>query len=752
MSKNPNFRMLSPFLPPPPPPLRRRQLGLIPWCQVVINRFIKILKEFLKEFRFRISGVSIVGMMIFGLPSILSQPKVPLLNHNQPSQTLHQANQQRRLQETQNLLASRFQTSAPNFLPNMPFGGFNMRGEKVTPKRNLTVAQAAAITDGSIPSSEIEKEVKQITIARNRTYNIYLFTHKGKKYWHPYGNAMTYKPSRKDITTLCEKVEEQFKDYELPPGYTIELDHSVPQSFARAMGLPNDEGAVVFVPGFANAVRTNNQELIDPFTNFDWRLSEEEQEPGGQYEINSLLELSFSRLTDALHRNLLLYCKDTNHVKNLLEKNIDLSIYIDCYAEIAKGYAEAFQHDLTYHRANFANTYDVPYDSKSSLFALYNELLFHGLDDDFDKAQLYAINYFKKLGPDQNRVTPEFLIQQIVDTYLDQYAISRRLQSWILSDKYKTHAAEILDSRFNSYKTVISNLIENCKNFGLDIDTTRSQQLLENFEQDYTLLKKLKKVFISMEDLFKAIFSDKKGEISLGNFYNTNGYGTGEKINLDLNFADLSPKVVPGKKNSFALKRNKNEEVTTQVNESSYQKRIKEEIKKLGGTVPSFESYSKIDDTDDNVAFWPGGSGWPKNRGVDDGGGGGPGGGGPGGAGPGDGGPGDGGPGGGGPGGGGSKSRSDDQDEDKGPGGGNPGGGGSAGGSSAGGSSAGGGSAGGGSAGGGRGYGSIGSQSGKGGDDPKGKDSKRYGAPTRPKSAWEKDWQIGTQPELKNKE
>ena len=51
-----------------------------------------------------------------------------------------------------------------------------------------------------------------------------------------------------------------------------------------------------------------------------------------------------------------------------------------------------------------------------------------------------------------------------------------------------------------------------------------------------------------MEDLFKAIFSDKKGEISLGNFYNTNGYGTGEKINLDLNFADLSPKVVPGKK------------------------------------------------------------------------------------------------------------------------------------------------------------------------------------------------------------
>ena len=85
-----------------------------------------------------------------------------------------------------------------------------MRGEKVTPKRNLTVAQAAAITDGSIPSSEIEKEVKQITIARNRTYNVYLFTHKGKKYWHPYGNAMTYKPSRKDITTLCEKVEEQF--------------------------------------------------------------------------------------------------------------------------------------------------------------------------------------------------------------------------------------------------------------------------------------------------------------------------------------------------------------------------------------------------------------------------------------------------------------------------------------------------------------------------------------------------------------
>lgn len=272
MNKNPNFRMLPPPSPPLPP-YRRRQLGLIPWCQVVINRFIKILREFLNKFRFKIAGVSIVGMMIFGLPSILSQPKVPLLNHNQPSQTLHQANQQKRLQETQNLLASRLQTSAPNFLPNMPFGGFNMRGEKVTPKRNLTVAQAAAITDGSIPSSEIEKEVKQITVARNRTYNVYLFTHKGKKYWHCYGNVMTYKPSRTDITTLCDMVAEKFKGYNLPPGYTVELDHSLPQSFARAMGLPNDEGAVVFVPGFANAVRTNNQELIDPFTNFDWRLN-----------------------------------------------------------------------------------------------------------------------------------------------------------------------------------------------------------------------------------------------------------------------------------------------------------------------------------------------------------------------------------------------------------------------------------------------------------------------------------------------
>ena len=80
---------------------------------------------------------------------------------------------------------------------------------------------------------------------------------------------MTYKPSQTDIQDLCACVRQKFQGYDLPEGFTIELDHAILKSFAIAMGKPRSEGAVVFVPGFANAVRTNDKELILDFSNFD---------------------------------------------------------------------------------------------------------------------------------------------------------------------------------------------------------------------------------------------------------------------------------------------------------------------------------------------------------------------------------------------------------------------------------------------------------------------------------------------------
>ncbi len=65
--------------------------------------------------------------------------------------------------------------------------------------------------------------------------------------------------------------------YSLPEGYGIQLDHAIPITFADAMGIPREAGSAVLVPGFANASRTNNRNLVQDFSNFDWRMSVQEQ-------------------------------------------------------------------------------------------------------------------------------------------------------------------------------------------------------------------------------------------------------------------------------------------------------------------------------------------------------------------------------------------------------------------------------------------------------------------------------------------
>ena len=536
MSRMPNF----PILPPPPPRFYSRR-----------DRWCKKIKKILIFLGISASGISLAGIGIFGAPTNWFPIKstVTPLYYPSPSRLFYEARAQNRIQATQALKGSRLQTSSPDYLPNSPFGGYNMRANKPMPTFNLTVAQAARLADKMLPLLRIEKKAIIVPV-NGRKYTIYLFEYKDKKIWHPYGNVMTYKCAQDDVIELCKIVKRKYPDYALPDGYGIALDHSIPKSFAIAMKIPRSEGAAVFAPSFTNNVRTNDTELVEPNSNFDWRLSDEEQirRIGG-----GLDRLTRDRLHDAISRNFLLYTFESKHVKAL--KNIDFTIYLDSYPLMEDGYERAIDQDLEFSQAAFGNAYNIAFNQDSSLFAFYNELLVEGMKRDISQAELYSLNYFTILGKDQKRLIPEYLIFQMFDSFIKQYQVSKQLQAFVSSPQYKKQNENFFNEKFRAYETISLNLINNCERLELDIDTKSAKKILRQSKTNFKAIRDIDDINIkntfTKKDVYKLIFSGRDDLISLGDFYNKSNFGLGRIINLKIIFAEVQDELIPGKKMFF---------------------------------------------------------------------------------------------------------------------------------------------------------------------------------------------------------
>lgn len=562
MTNNYNF----PIIPPPPPRFKPTKLYRFK------KRFLELLHLFKKKFLERLrpsvlgSGVAIMGVVIT-FNSFFSTYNFKPLNFRAPSQVLSRANTQARLQMSQQIYNTRYRTSSANALSNNPFSTNNMFGARVEPAHAITKAEASAFIDEIRPELEIEKRTEIVKVG-GREYTIYLFESQGEQYWHPFGNVMTYERASDDVRELKKLVEKKlFPGYKLPPGYTIELDHAIPKSFANAMRIDRKDGAAVLVPGFANGFRTNNRERVEAFSNFDWRLGKEDNLEGG------LLELVRTRLEDSIARNLAVYCyNDSDHVKKIKKDapNIDFTIYFDIYPKIAEAYNTAYLHDIRIYTTSFCNKYDIRGDEEVSLFAFYNELLLQGIKKDAESADLYANNYFQLLGKDQNRIRPEYLMVQMTENFLNQRRLSKDIQSFIPSKKYKNYVKNALNVQFHNYESLISTLIKNCEINNLDIDIKLANNILTDFQAEINSKKTIKEDNISAEDLFKEIFTHKPGMISLGDFYEDDAIG--KNLNTTLTLALQEENVVPNKQNIFFLERNKDPEILTEENLTAYQK------------------------------------------------------------------------------------------------------------------------------------------------------------------------------------
>lgn len=71
---------------------------------------------------------------------------------------------------------------------------------------------------------------------------------------------------------------------------------------------------------------------------------------------------------------------------------------------------------MQYYQSRFEGFFNIAYNQESSFFAFYNELLLERIERDLHQAKMYAASYFKRLGPDQKIITPEYLISEMTKT------------------------------------------------------------------------------------------------------------------------------------------------------------------------------------------------------------------------------------------------------------------------------------------------------------------------------------------------
>lgn len=552
-------------------------------------------------------GVFLSATFIFGIPLFSSWKANPI--NDIPFSGILKANiETKRFNKISWLLKKRL-TSAPAFLPNNPLGGINSYGIPVTPRPEFTKAEAIALVNKEMPSLEIQTEIHKAKI-NGRVYDLYLFDFDGQKYWHPYGNVVQYNNGKRDRIKIYEYAEKNFSDFSdriLPRGFGIELDHAVPESFASAMDIPREQGTAVFSPAFANAPRTNNIELVDDFSNFDWRLSPEELPLSEEGGLSKLIE---TRLRQSLKRNLDLYYYQTEYATKLKTNNpdINLNIYEAIYSQIEDGYNAAYSHDMEYYNVGFCNRYHMAPDKKETLFAFYNELLLAGSQRDLEKAKIYSIDYFTNLNKDQLKIKPEFFIAQMSKTFLKQYELSQQIQFFIHSKKYKEHSQQILDVQFRSYQNVILDTIKNFqKSPKYPINEKIAQELLRGFKEQI----KNKINIMSELDLFIKIFKNEdENSILLGNFYKKSS-GTGQLLNLTITNAKVEPAIIPNESNIFktyrSSNRNSNFKLFEERNKTPYAKsQLKSQLKK------------ELMNEDENSAVFRFSKGAPSTNNTDD--------------------------------------------------------------------------------------------------------------------------------------
>ncbi len=113
---------------------------------------------------------------------------------------------------------------------------------------------------------------------------------------------------------------------------------------------------------------------------------------------------------------------------------------------------------MNYYMSNFCKKFNIDHTKPESVFAFFNELMLARMQKDLEMSQLHINEYFNPAeNLVQNRVTPEYFIKQISDSFSDQFTTSKQLKFFIPSDKYNQKR---LYSQFHLRKKLIEDIID----------------------------------------------------------------------------------------------------------------------------------------------------------------------------------------------------------------------------------------------------------------------------------------------------
>lgn len=197
----------------------------------------------------------------------------------------------------------------------------------------------------------------------------------GQQYWSPYGITGSYGNIKKVVNQLKKHVQKNHPNCILF-AEKLDLDHIQKTPAREALNILEEEKQVVVVPQDFNAIRTNNRDLVDDFTNFDYRISEDTTKD----EIN-IHYLFISRQRHALIRTKYLM---SQYGPDILQagKQVNFRNYDIIFEKIEQGYQKAAEKEYQLIIRDFCIPYQLNPHSVASYLAFNQNLVLNGIQKD----------------------------------------------------------------------------------------------------------------------------------------------------------------------------------------------------------------------------------------------------------------------------------------------------------------------------------------------------------------------------------
>lgn len=339
-------------------------------------------------------------------------------------------------------------------------------------------------------------------------YIFQTFKIKGIQYWSPYGINGRFETLEKLLKKLNTHIKRNFPNHILFGGQAVP-DHIQTVQAREGLNITREEAIAVIVPADLNPIRTNNQDLTDKFTNFDYRIPS----TALKSQLN-LKYLFYNRQLHAIARTKLIMSKNGPKVQGQ-KKKFNFNQYWLISPQVELGYREAADKEYNNIIEKFCREHKINPEETESYLAFNDCMLLNSRTKDLHDATTYYSKY--KTVISESMLTPNYLIEQIIKGALIQANLGQDFRSLIQIPHYCKDSLKKHKNLDREVISLLNKIVDNSKTID-DFNKLEATVAIANFKTQLKKVLSQNKV-VSLQKVQEFINGNNNYNLELGNFY-----------------------------------------------------------------------------------------------------------------------------------------------------------------------------------------------------------------------------------------